>query len=124
MHRIDGTKNIRMPHTETDCAISPHKYSGDSPRIPRGQALEIPIDVGHQFFDHEVFPIPRHRGIHVPGSTERGGHIDRDENEAVDHSPRNGSIEEALGIVLLEIEAVAAFERVRKEVDYRIALRG
>src|SRR5580658_4585284 len=104
MHRIDGPKNIRMPHTETDCAVSAHEYPGDSPRIPRGQGLEIRIDVGHQFFDHEVFPIPGHRGIHIPGTTETGGHIDGDEDEAVDHARSNSSIEEALSIVFVEIE--------------------
>src|SRR5437762_6886922 len=117
MQGINRTENIRMSHAETDCAISAHEFPGNPARVPVGQGLEIRIDVGHEFLDHEVFPVAGHRGIDEPGTSEWGGHIGTYENELVDHSGRDGSIEESLGPV------VAVLESGGEEVDHRIMLR-
>src|SRR5882757_2866624 len=121
MQRIHRAEHIRMFHPETYRSISAHEISGDPARVPVRQRPKVRIDVRHQLLDHEVLPVTGRGRVDVPGTPEWRGHIHRYEDELVDHTNRDRSIEELLSVALVE-ERPRACPRARKKEDNRIAL--
>jgi hypothetical protein len=93
-----------MQHAEADRSISSDEDSGNASRISAGQSLEICIDVRHELTDDEVFPVSSSWRVDVPRTSERGIHVNRNEDKFPDHTRSNGSIEEALGVSVIKIK--------------------
>src|ERR1700733_16290697 len=103
--------------------MASHELAGDSPRIPAGQGFEIGIDVRSQLLDHEIVPVTGCRRIDAPGASQRSIHIDRYQDELVNHARRDRPVKKALRILVVEKVAVAV-EGVGKKVYDRIAFLG
>jgi hypothetical protein len=103
--------------------MAAHELSGDSPRIPVGQGLEVGIDVRPQLLHHEVVPVTGRQRIDAPGASQRSIHIDGNEDELVDHARCDRPVKEALRILVVEKVAIAC-ERIGKKVNHGIPLWG
>ena len=84
------------------------------------QSSELGVDVGDQFLNHEVFPVTCYRRVYIPGATERGGHIDRDQKEFRDDSGEDCPVEEGLRAIPIEGRPIA-LEGARQKVDDGVA---
>src|SRR5579871_79539 len=122
MQRIHRPKHLRMLHPKPYRPIPTHKVPRNPPRIPRSQRPEVRIHVGHQFLHHKIFPVPRHRRVHIPRAPQRRSHIHRHKDEPANRMRRHHTIKQRLRPILIE-QIPIAHKGIRQKVNHRIPLR-
>ena len=100
-----------------------------SPVIPResrvGQCPEMSVDIRHQLLDHEVFPVSRDWGIHIPRAPQRSRHISTHKNKIANDVRTNRSIQKPRRPVTVKGRTIPLRRSViaGREIDHHLAHR-